>query len=82
MFGFFIYFFLNHKIARNSQNYLNGEKSKFHEKEAQKVDFRIFLDPFWGFPLEAVLGIHDPLISWLLFSTKNHEMRGPPVILK
>ena len=42
----FYIFFLNHKIARNSQNYLNGEKSKFHEKEAQKVDFRIFLDPF------------------------------------
>ena len=28
MFGFFIYFFLNHEIARNSQNYLNGEKNQ------------------------------------------------------
>ena len=23
-----------------------GKKSKFHEKKAQKVDFRNFLDPF------------------------------------
>ena len=29
--------------------------------------------------LKTVLGIHDPRISWLLFGTKNHEMRGPPV---
>ena len=35
------------------------KKSKFHEKKAQKVDFRIFMDPFWGFTLKTVLGIHD-----------------------
>ena len=29
-----------------------GKKSKFHEKKAQKVDFRNFLDPFWGFALK------------------------------
>jgi hypothetical protein len=44
------------------------------------VDFRIFFDPFWGFTLKTVLRIHDPRISWLLFGTKNHEMRGPPVV--
>ena len=49
---------------------------------AQKVDFRIFLDPFWGFILKTVLGIYDPRNSWWLFGTKNHEMRGPPVITK
>ena len=57
-----------------------GKKSNFHEKKAQKVDFRNYLDPFWGFTLKTVLGVHDPRISWLLFGTKNHEMRGPPVI--
>ena len=30
---------------------------KFHEKKAQKVDF---FEPFWGFTLKTVLGIHDP----------------------
>ena len=39
----------------------------------------LFLDPFWGFALKTVLGIHNPRISWLLFGTKNHKMRGPPV---
>jgi hypothetical protein len=29
----------------------------------------------------AVLGIHDSRISGKLFGTKNHEMRGPPVLL-
>ena len=43
------------------------------------MDFRKLLDPFWGFTLKIVLGIHDPRISWLLFGTKNHEMRGPPI---
>ena len=32
---------------------------------------------FW---LNAVLSIHNPCISWLLSGTKNHEIRGPPVI--
>ena len=50
------------------------------KKTAQKVDFRNFLDPFWGFTLKTVLGIHDPRISWLLFGNKNHEIRGPPVV--
>ena len=50
-------------------------------KKAQKVDFQIFWNPFWGFTLKTDLGIHDPCISWLLFGTKNHEMRGPPVLL-
>ena len=54
-------------------------KSKLHDKKTQKVDFRNFLDPFWGFPLKTVLGIHDPHISWLLFGTKNHEIGGPLV---
>ena len=44
------------------------------------MDFRKLLDPFWGFTLKTVLGIHDPRISWLLFGTKNHEMQGPPVV--
>ena len=43
------------------------------------MDFRKLLDPYWGFTLKTVLGIHDPRISWLPFGTKNHEMRGPPV---
>ena len=37
------------------------------------------MDPFWGFTLKTVLGIHDPRISWLPFGTKNHEIWGPPV---
>ena len=56
-----------------------GEKPKFHEKKAQKVDFRKLLDPFWGFTIITVIGIHDPRISWLPFGTKNHGMQGPPV---
>ena len=61
---------------------LKGRRVKnwYFWRKAQKVDFQIFLDPFWGFTLKTVLGIHDPRISWLLFGTKNHEMRGPPVI--
>ena len=61
---------------------LGGRRVKnwYFWKKAQKVDFQIFLDPFWGFTLKTVLRIHDPRISWLLFGTKNHEMRGPPVI--
>jgi hypothetical protein len=39
------------------------------------------LDPFWGFTLQTGLGIYDPCMSWLLFGTKNHELRGPPVPL-
>ena len=35
----------------------------FHENKSQKVDFRHFLDPFGGFTLKTVLGIHDPRIS-------------------
>ena len=57
------------------------EKVIISWKKAQKVDFRKLLDPFWGFTLKTVLGIHDPRISWLPFGTKNHEMRGPPVLL-
>ena len=57
-----------------------GKKIKISWKKAQKVDFRILIDNFWGFTLKMVLGIHDPRISWLLFKTKNHEMRGPPVL--
>ena len=49
-------------------------------KLAKKGNFEKCLDPFWGFILKTVLGIHDPHISWLLFGTKNHEMRGPPVL--
>ena len=49
------------------------------QKDAQKGDFWNSLDPFWGFILKTVPGIHDPRISGLPFGTKNHEMRGPPV---
>ena len=48
-----------------------GKKSNFHEEKN--------FDPFWGFTLKTVLGIHDPRLSWLVFGTKNHEMQGPPV---
>ena len=68
-------------MCRIGNNIWIGKKSKFHEKKAQKVDFINFLDPFWGFTLKTVLGIYNPHISWLLFGTKNHEMRGPPVPL-
>ena len=67
-----------HRGCRHGNTIWIGKISKFHEKKAQKVDFRICLDPFWGFTLKTVLGIHDPRISWLPFGTKNHEMRGPP----
>ena len=40
------------------------------------MDFWNFLDPFWGFILKIVLGIHDVRISWLLFGTKNLYMNG------
>ena len=55
--------------------------SKFETswKLAKKWDFGNFLDPFGGFILKTVLGIHDPRISWLPYGTKNHEMWGPPV---
>ena len=43
-------------------------------------DLRNFLDLFWGFILKRVHTIRDPRISWLPFGTKNHEMRGPPVL--
>ena len=33
-----------------------------------------------GFILKRVPRICNPWISWLLFGTQNHEMRGPPVI--
>ena len=52
------------------------------QKDAQKGDFWNSLDPFWGFILKTVPGIHDPRISGLPFGTKNHEMRGPPVHLE
>ena len=42
------------------------------------MDFRNLLDPFWGISLKTVLGIHDPRISWFLFGTQNHKIRGSP----
>ena len=58
-----------------------GEKNIIISWEkAQKVDFWKFLDPFWGFTLKTVPGIHDPHILLLPFATKNLEMRGPPVV--
>ena len=36
------------------------------------------MDPFGGFILKTVPGIHDPRISGFPVGTKNHEMRGPP----
>ena len=47
------------------------KKMNISWKKAQKMDFRIFLDPFWGSTLKTVLGSHDPHISWLLFGTKK-----------
>ena len=44
------------------------------KKRLKKVDFRKFLDSFWGFTLKAVLGIHDHHISSLQLGTRNHEM--------
>ena len=58
-----------------------GEKhDNFIKKKAKKADFWKHLDPIQGFTLKTVPGIHDPRISWLLFETKNYEMRGPPVV--
>ena len=48
-------------------------------KLAKKGDFRKNVDPFWGFILKTVLGIHDPRISWQPFGAKYHEIRGSPV---
>ena len=62
--------------------YFNLLIHKILQKDAQKEDFRNSLDPFWGFILKTVPGIHDPRISGLPFGTKNHEMRGPPVAEK
>ena len=62
--------------------YFNLLIHKILQKDAQKGDFWNSLDPFWGFILKTVPGIHDPRISGLPFGTKNHEMRGPPVMLK
>ena len=48
-------------------------------KLAKKVDFRKFLDPFWGFTLKTVPGIRDFPHFVIAFGTKNHEIWGPPV---
>ena len=60
--------------------YFNLLIHKILQKDAQKGDFWNSLDPFLGFILKTVPGIHDPRISGLPFGTKNHEMRGPPVV--
>ena len=45
----------------------NGKKAiNISWKKAQKVDFWELLDPYLGFTLKTVPGIHDPHISWLL----------------
>ena len=36
-----------------------AETSKFHKKKAPKEDFWKLLDPFWGFRIRKVPGIHD-----------------------
>ena len=59
--------------------YFNLLIHKILQKYAQKGDFWNSLDPFLGFILKTVPGIHDPCISGLPFGTKNHKMRGPPV---
>ena len=46
------------------------------------MDFWKLLDPFLGFTVKTVPGIHDPRISWLPFETKNYEMWEPPVVWK
>ena len=55
-------------------------KIEISRKLAKKGDYRKFLDPFWHFILKRALGIREFHISWLPFGTKNHEMRGPPVL--
>ena len=61
---------------------LHDQADKILIRESQKVHFRLFSDPFWDFILRAVLGIHDPRISWLPFGTKKYKMQGPPVFYK
>ena len=50
-------------------------------KISKKGDFRKILDPFWGFTLKTVLGFRDSPHFVIALGTKNHEMRGPPVVL-
>ena len=58
------------------------EKVEISRKLAKKVDFRNFLDPFWRFILKRVLGFRDFSHFVNAFGTKNHEMRGPPVLVR
>ena len=55
------------------------EKHIFMRKGSKRGLLKNF-GPIWGFKLKTVPGIDDPHISWLPFETKNHEMKGPPVI--
>ena len=57
------------------ENLFNRGKNQNFMKKRLKKWTSEFLDPFWGFKWKKVLGIHDPRISWLLFGTKNHQMR-------
>ena len=41
-----------------------------------------FFDAIWVFILKKVPTIRDPPNSWYPFGIKNHEMRGPPVLLE
>ena len=44
------------------------------------MDFRKFLGPNLEFSTKKGFKIHDPRITWYPFGTKNHVMRGPPVV--
>ena len=44
------------------------------------MDFRKLYGPNFGFSTKKGFKIRDPQISWYPFGTKNHEMRGPPVL--
>ena len=43
------------------------------------MDFRIFLDPIWGFSTKKGFTFRESPNFVIPFGTKNHEMRGPPV---
>ena len=58
--------------------YFNLLKTK---KMFKKRDFWKTFDPFFFFLLNTVPRTHDPRISGLSFGTKNHKMRGPPIIV-
>ena len=51
------------------------------KNELKKWTLEIF-GPILGFSTKEGFKIRDPRISWYSVGTKNHEMRGPPVLTK